>query len=308
MVKQAKEKGKEVEINNHEPQCETAFRAFTFLDENTRSRYCLAARSGIKTIAGLEPRLLNGEGKLYLEIAADSSGVGGDVRDIVCIRGDDYDGRWEIGLSCKHNHEALKHPRITEGMDFGADWMGASCSKAFFSKMESIMQPLTKNTGKEVLWSQIHDKSESFYIPILEAYLEEIRLICNENPNASKKLLEYFFGNHDFYKVIMDESRKATRVEGFNMFGTLNKSYKQLKPIVNVSKVVYPTRLIAAERKQEKGVLSATTIILTCDGGWAVSMRLHNKDSRAKLTSLAWDVQLVGHPPRIYSNTRGWCE
>ena len=300
--RQALAAGKEVVLNDHEDQFRTAYNALNSLDDNTRTRYKLAAKSGINTIAGLEPRLLNGDGRLYLAIASDAAGVNGDVRDVVCVRSQDYDGRWEIGLSCKHNHAALKHPRITEEMDFGTDWIGTKCSMEFFSAMRPIIQPLITAGANRVEWTQIQDKFASYYIPILEAYLQEIKRMCAADSETPKKLLEYFFGRNDFYKVIMDEGRKTTQIEGFNMSGTLNRNYKQNRPTAAVARITYPTRLIEAVRK------SNTTIVLTFDGGWAVSMRLHNKDKIAKPTSLAWDVNLEGLPPKTYVNIKGWNE
>lgn len=300
--RQALAAGKEVVLNDAADQFRTAYNALKSLDPKTKERYMLAAKSGVKTIVGLEPRLLSGDSTLYLEIAADSAGANGDVRDVVCVRAHDYDGRWEIGLSCKHNHAALKHPRITEDMDFGTDWIGTRCSTEFFATMRQILQPLGKAGANRVEWSQIEDKFPAYYIPILEAYLNEIKRMCAADPGTPKKLLEYFFGRNDFYKVIMDEGRKTTQVEGFNMSGTLNRNYKQIRPVTSVPRITYPTRLIEAVRKSD------TTINLTFDGGWAVSMRLHNKDRIAKPTSLAWDVNLIGLPPKIYVNTRGWGE
>ncbi len=71
-----------------------------------------------------------------------------------------------------------------------------------------------------------------------------------------------------------------------------------------------PTKLLDADfKKSEKqNSDSKTTIILTFDCGWSVSMRLHNKDEIARPTSLAWDINLVGLPPTTYVNTRSWFE
>lgn len=63
-----------------------------------------------------------------------------------------------------------------------------------------------------------------------------------------------------------------------------------------------PTRLI------EWRLSGNDKIILTFDNGWAVEMRIHNKDSVIKATALACDVNLIGLPPSVYVNTRSWSE
>ena len=88
------------------------------------------------------------------------------------------------------------------------------------------------------------------------------------------------------------------------MNGTLGTVCGRIRPMTRVSVLHMPTRLIEARFKEG----SQTTIILTFDGGWTVSMRLHNKDKIAKPTSLAWDVQLVGLPTGTYVNTHSWHE
>ena len=54
----------------------------------------------------LEPRLLydNTDVPIFLKISADAAakGADGDVRDVICLRKGTL---WEIGFSCKHNHE-----------------------------------------------------------------------------------------------------------------------------------------------------------------------------------------------------------
>ena len=103
----------------------TAKKAFDTVGVVEQDRLMKAANTAVKLLLPLEPKLRDGRGMLLLSIAADSVAIGadGDVRDVLCVRGDDDDD-WTIGMSCKHNHEALRHPRITEGKDFGADWIG----------------------------------------------------------------------------------------------------------------------------------------------------------------------------------------
>lgn len=282
----------------------TAEKAFSAVDDNAKSEMMAAANAAVKLIVPLEPKLMDGSGTLLLTIAADAAAIGvdGDVRDVLCVRADDEE--WAIGISCKHNHEGLRHPRITEGKDFGADWIGVHCSREFMNEITPIINSLIENGKNEILWSQIDQKWDRYYVPILTAYLKEIRRMCNENSTVPEKLLSYFFGANDFYKVIMKSGSRTTTVEGFNMHGTLNAACGKTKAMTKVSVIKMPTRLLDAAFKAG----TKTTIILTFDGGWSISMRLHNKDKVAKPTSLAWEVNLEGLPPSTYVNTHSWDE
>ena len=292
--------GKDVEIICDKPY-ETAEKAFSSLGAREKKDMRIAANTATRLISPLEPMLTEGPGTLQLSISPDSVAIGtkGDVRDVICSRPGEG-GDWTIGISCKHNHEGLRHPRITKEKDFGSDWMQVRCGDDFMNEITPVIDMLIRNEGTGVLWAQIERKHDDYYIPILEAYLREIRRMCNETPDVPERLLSYFFGANDFYKVIMRKG--TTTVEGFNMHGTLNKSCGKTKPIIKVPILKMPTKILDADFKPK----SKTTIILTFDGGWSISMRLHNKDKRARPTSLAWEVYLEGLPPSTYINTHTW--
>ena len=283
---------------------DTAFNAMSSLGVSERNELIRAANTAVKLLLPLEPKLMDGRGTLLLSIAADSAAIGadGDVRDVLCVR--DADNGWTIGMSCKHNHEALRHPRITEGKDFGRDWVGMSCSNDFMRAITPVTNSLVDYGNRNTPWTAIQDKFDRYYVPILKAYLEEIQRMCGTGSNVPEKLLSYFFGANDFYKIIMKSSARTTTIEGFNMHGTLNEPCGRSRAMTRVPVIRMPTRLIDAAFKQN----SKTTIVLTFDGGWSVSMRLHNKDKVAKPTSLAWDVNLIGLPTSTYVNTHSWDE
>lgn len=294
--------GKDVNLNDT-PAMRTAEGAYESLSEEKKRKYMDAATMAANMLFPLEPYILNGNGTIMLSIAADAAAIGpeGDVRDVLMLRITDD---WQIGISCKHNHEALKHPRITEAKDFGRDWVGYPCSAEFLDAMTIAIDPLIRFGRDGIKWADLDDKFDTYYVPILQAYLDEIERMCHEHRDVPEKLLSYFFGSHDFYKVIMKESKQTTTIEGFNMHGTLNQNCNGVRAVTRVSRLHMPTRLIEARFKEG----TKTTIILTFDHGWSIKMRLHNKDKVAKPTSLAWDVTLEGVPPETYRNIRSWYE
>lgn len=293
----------------------TTVNKFKKLSADEQTKYMDAAYAAAKLIFPLEPRIENGDGELLLAVNADAAaqGIDGDVRDVLCIRCNSKSGNWEIGLSCKHNHEALKHPRITSDKDFGENWIGIPNSTEFIDEISTTIDTLVDLTAHGVLWKDVaatdDEKWDKYYVPILEAYRKEIIRLCENYDDVPQKLLSYFFGSKDFYKVIMKEKQNTTTVEAFNMNNTLGQKAGSIRPMTKVPTIKLPTRLIEAGFKVDsKGIKSKTTIILVFDGGWTISMRLHNKDEKVKLTSLAWDVQLVGLPTGTYVNTHSWYE
>ena len=62
-----------------------------------------------------------------------------------------------------------------------------------------------------------------------------------------------------------------------------------------------PNRIIELTFKEN----SKTTIILTMNKGWSISMRLHNASSRIE-TSLKFDIQLQSKPENIFYLNVEW--
>lgn len=300
---------------------QTAKNAFLSLSDDYKTKYQKAARTGIAIILPLEPRLLNSDGNdpLFLRISPDSvaQGEDGDVRDVVCIRSQNG---WEVGMSCKHNHQDLKHPRLTKKQkqgeklviaDFGQNWIGHSCSQEYFNEVSAVYNIIQQHIGES--WSSAFGTNENkqnlIYKPILDAVTKEIRRLCNVYEDAPAKFLKYFLGSRDFYKVISLESSSETKVEGFNMYGTLNASAKGKRPRNHVYKLKMPSKLYDIRYKQKSnGEQSSTTIRLVFDEGWTIDMRLHSGDSKIKPTGLKFAVSLGGNPNGLYQQQIAWDE
>lgn len=281
------------------PAFKTANAAYNSLPPDAQNRYDKGANTGIEMLVAMEPRLVFGDDNFELSIAADNLAKGpkGDVRDVCC-----FGNHWQFGISCKHNHDALKHPRITAGKDFGSDWMEVPCSKEFIDEVSPVIDQLIVYGDQGTQWNTIPNKQNDYYVPILNAYMAEFDRMCQRYGDIPTRLMSYFFGYFDFYKVIMHEAEATTTVEAFNMKGTLNQPYNGMRPVTRIPVTKMPTRLYDARFKDGSG----TTIVLTFDAGWSITMRLHNKDRIAKPTSLAWDVKLEGLPSTSYHNTQSW--
>lgn len=91
-----------------------------------------------------------------VEFQKDGQGVKGDVRDIVIKR---KDIEWEVGLSIKHNHDAVKHSRLSHKLDFGNEWFDMPCSDEYWDAVEPIFNVLKQEKENGTKWSEIWDNN-----------------------------------------------------------------------------------------------------------------------------------------------------
>lgn len=273
--------------------------------EGLSDKLVKAANAAARVIIRLEPQLEYGNGSLTLVIQTDAQGIAGDVRDVVCVR---RANGWEIGVSCKHNHHAVKHSRLSATIDFGQEWVGVPCSQQYFDAVVPLFNELRNMRANAVengeplpLWNDIPDKAERYYVPVLNAFLAELKRLADNNPDVPSKLIEYLLGRYDFYKVITDDRHKTTRVEAINIAGNLNKSANGHRSIVDVAKLKLPTRFYHMGFVPD----SDNKLEIVCDEGWTLTMRIHNASSKIE-PSLKFDVQLVSLPSSIHAQVEPW--
>jgi len=276
----------------------TALKCFSSFNEKDQSHYSLVASFAVNFLIDLEPRLSYGISStdiLQLEIVSDTKGQTGDVRDVIAIRSLQ---KWEIGVSAKNNHRAVKHSRLSKDIDFGEKWLEIPNSKVYFSEIEPIFSFLEdkKKNDKNVRWSSISNKSDNIYVPILNAFKKELEKLNNENPEVvPERLVKYLIGSNDFYKII--KGKNKVEIHAFNIYGSLNESLGSKKPKAKVSKLKLPDRLIEVVFKNN----SKTTLLITLNEGWQFSCRIHSAKSTIE-ASLKFDINLVSTPHSLFTN------
>jgi len=271
------------------------------IDNTMKEKLKKSALAATYSIFDLEPMILeDGKDKLVLKLQKDSEGEVGDVRDIIIVR---RDVKWEIGLSIKHNHFAVKHSRLGKSLDFGKRWFGIECSKQYWSDIKEVFEYLEKQKEAGKKWSELPAKENDVYIPILTAFMEEIKRSYKTNPQIPKKLVEYLLGEYDFYKIISIDNKRITQIQTYNLRGMLNKESKKNKAKTQIPIASLPTRIINIDFKPQ----SNNTIELYLDEGWQFSFRIHNASTFVE-TSLKFDIQIIGMPTTIISIECLWNE
>ncbi len=282
--------------NQSYKNAQNCFSKFNNLEQD---KYRLNASAAVNFLIDLEPRLsndVNDKDILQLEIVSDKEGQSGDVRDVLAIRALQ---KWEIGVSAKNNHKAVKHSRLSNLINFGNKWIGFSCSKDYFDEIAPIFNRLAmlkKESGSTQKWSSLGDYPSSVYVPILNAFKRELERMVSEYGNViAEKLVQYLIGNKDFYKVI--KGKNSLEIQAYNIQGTLNQPFNNIKPKGKINRLKLPTRLIEIVFAEN----SKNTLIVSLNEGWQISFRIHNASSRIE-PSLKFDINLVSSPNTLFTN------
>ena len=281
---------------------ETVFTSWQLVDSEVQENLRKAAEAAVPALLDLEPLISEVDDNDVLTISSqkDTEGKLGDVRDILISR----EGvQWQIGLSLKHNHFAVKHSRLSATSDFGRSWLGIECSNKYWEDIKPIFDflKIAREEGKE--WSQIESKDKKIYIPVLKAFSDELQRLCVRNKSVPRKFVEYLLGKFDFYKTVAIDCKRVTHIDPYNLHGTLNRPGLRTKPKRTIKEVKLPTRIISLDFKPN----SSTTLELCLDNGWQFSLRIHNASTKVE-PSLKFDVQCVGKPVTLVTIACVWKE
>lgn len=276
-----------------------AEKAWNFIDKNLQNILTLSATTAVTVLFDFEPLITETENDiLTLLIQPDTKGEQGDVRDILLVRNGI---KWEIGLSIKHNHFAVKHSRLSRTIDFGQKWYNDACSNEYWQTVNPIFDYLEKCRDSGMLWREMAEKDSTVYVPLLNAFKAEIEKAYSADKNLPKKLVEYLLGAYDFYKVISVDHRQMTQLQTYNTHGTLNKPAKKQKPKRTVPISVLPTKIVAFDFRTN----STNTLEMYLDNGWQFSFRIHNASTKVE-ASLKFDIQIIGMPASIITINSFW--
>lgn len=186
-------------------------------------------------------------------------------------------------------------------MDFGKKWFDIPCSKNYWNSITPVFNYLKQQKIQNKNWSDLNNKNDDVYIPILKAFINEIQQSNSLDNSVPKKMVEYLLGEFDFYKVISIDRKKLTQIQTYNLHGTLNKPSKNLKPKITIPIANLPTRIVNIGFKPN----SKNTVELYLDNGWQFSFRIHNASTKVE-TSLKFDIQIIGMPTTIISINCEW--
>lgn len=274
---------------------QVARRCYEESSEDNKTMYDAAAAKAVEEIIRLEPLLSNSisaKDNLELSILPDAAGQLGDVRDVIAIRAEQ---KWEIGISAKNNHKAVKHPRLSARLDFGKKWLGTSCSADYFAEIKSIfdrLKSIKSTSNRTALWSSITDSHETIYAPLLAAFKSELLRIYKAYPDTTAaNLVKFLIGKNDFYKVIKQKGH--VEIQAFNFNGTLGQSIN--KSNIKKTGIKLPTKIHNIDFEEN----SQSTLVVIFNEGWQISFRIHSASSKVD-PSLKFDINLSSYPSTMW--------
>lgn len=270
--------------------------------EIEKQKYNNAAYETIRTMILIEPGLIapkNQNDVLSIYLQKDQEGEYGDVRDVVFQR---KLSAWEIGFSAKNNNDDVKHNRLSDTIDFGEKWnLGEPCSETYWNKVKPIFKKIRdlKANKPSISWDDIGAdvKVNEFYLPLLDAFREEVLRIAQNHSDMPQRLVAYLVGNYPFYKIIKDDTHKLVVVKSFNFDGTLNKTVNGVRSRYKTPKILFPTRIIEFKMDEKH---PKDTLVMVLNEGWEIGFRIHSADNPI-VPSFKFAIKLLGNPPILFT-------
>jgi hypothetical protein len=240
-----------------------------------------AARVAIEHILSKEVSKLSASQPSSIRVSGDSEGVSGDVRDVSVLSAQSI----IFGISCKSNHAAFKHSRLSGTIDWVKAWglNSSGASQNYWNVVKPVFEELREiqvASDKQALWAKLPNKFFDYYEPVLASFTNELAMLngSGQASHVSSALARYVIGHDDFYKVIVRSTE--VKIMAFNFNGTLSVRRSKL-----------PTSILGMDRF-EGGLHS---INVRFDRGYTLNFRIHNASSRVE-PSLKFDIQAKSLP------------
>lgn len=179
-----------------------------------------------------------------------------------------------LGVSIKHNHDALKHPRPYSV----ADWMGLANTNIEIdhrSRMDTAIKQFRIASRGAITFPSLPAGAK---LKLYQDTCAECAKTVNKassNPVAVANLFEFLVGSN-FKKVIVETNNTSHTLRSISV-----SDYTKIKTATSVKASV-------DNRPQ------ASSLILTFNNGWTIDMRIKNASTRISPTgqvSLKFDAQ-----------------
>jgi len=279
--------GFEIELNQFAVNAREAFSGIPIKKQKT---FASAAKVAVTHILNKESQFLIPGTDGVIRFNTEKAGTEGDVRDLLLTV-----NQKTLGISCKNNHKALKHSRLSASLNFIKKWGidSSGCSESYMSQMRVLfgeLRKIKKDSNGTFLWDNLENKAERFYWPILDAWANELKRICEISSEKQavlcREIISYIVGRYDFYKVVCEGTKKVN-IQAWNFNNTL--ATKRTK---------YPDCINAINNKNG-GQYSKTLVF---NHGYSINFRIHNASSRVE-PSLKFDINAIGLPTEVYQQT-----
>lgn len=263
--------------------------AWETLDAEDRKLYSLSAGATVELMFAKELSIDTQTCDVFrIYIKADECY---EVEDVCYIVIEFDDIVWEIGFSINYKPALVKHYRLSNDVDLGEKMYGVKYTQQYWDETNPIFSFLAKEKDKGTYFRDISSIEEKIYVPLLNAFMNEIKAAIVKDACVPRRLVERMLSKYNFYNVIGLGSQPAMAIQSYNIFSIFNKASRVEEPKVLMSNIELPKELLYIGFKKS----SKTTVLICFDNGWQFSFRIHNAEDKVN-TSLKFDIQIVGMP------------
>lgn len=154
------------------------------------------------------------EKAVSVALQSDAEGQRGDPRDIIVALSC---GR-QIGISAKNRHQAIKHSRLSDRIDFGYQWAGLRCSDRYWERISPIFADLRCRRSQQ--FKDLQGKEQAIYRPVISAFKDEFEwLYHRQGSDFVREVFRYLVGRKDYYQV--SRQPRQIVIQSFNIDGSL---------------------------------------------------------------------------------------
>ena len=230
---------------------------------------------------------------------------------------------WHISISVKSDAKVLSSMTLADRTrytkknnvinvfneidDFGEEIFQVPCSNEYFNDINKVLLTFEPYSKEE--WMEKLNDDAFLYgkliMPMLRAIGSELPRICQYHPEAPKKLIDFFYGNYDYYFIKPIKELGITRIGSVNSHGNLGRIPNSSN--LAIPRVNFPTKLLDVRfATGDYGEISRDTLQFTFDGGWAVCLKLHIEEDHLDDRNFVVSVYLPVTPFGSYRDQVAW--
>ena len=266
-----------------------------------------ASPESLKIFEELEPILVHPEkfkNKMKIRSNSDITGIEESVSDLDLIFGKN---KVKIPISAKNNNDSIKHRRLPNTSNLGEDWAGVKWEdqEKVLQKIEETIKTIPKDEeGKYKgfpTWTFCGEKIKSeMYLFIMECLVKYFESIAN-NPPAVGSFFKKLTCNEGYYTIERNPVYGNGIIKCFNIDSKLNKKFCADSKHIKMPKIEIPKRIKCVSMDAN----SVSTCYILFDNDAIISLRIHNKDRKALVSSLAFDTKIHLNQAFILLNRNG---
>ena len=173
------------------------------IDRTMQAKLTRAAYSMTEQLLEYEPAAFGGQRRRVAAAAGRRRGRGGRRARYCYLAAEHRLGDWAEREAQSFRGQTFA---LSPTIDFGKKWYKLPCSAEYWRAVKPIFELSREAQSKGQRWSELPSKEDDVYVPLLEAFMDELRRANTADPTFPRRMVEYLLGEYDFYKVIYLDS------------------------------------------------------------------------------------------------------